>query len=188
MKKALKYAIIMTIVTSLSLSFISIGAAERPTYENIILDPEEPLRKSSIEFSVEIIGDDIDEVRIRVQECYIEESGDEACALNVLNESLITTDNVTWTGTATLLWDYSTIGHCWLEIKSNGTWYDYAPSQGYEDTDFDILPIENGGDNGDNGDNGGNGTDDSDGTPGFELALLVISMVLALSIYKKKRK
>ena len=98
---------------------------------------------------------------------------------------MTTTDNVTWTGSATLLWDLATIGHCWLEIKSNGIWYDYTPSLGYNTTDFDILPIENGGDN---GDNGGNGTDDSDGTPGFELALLVISIILAISIYKKKRK
>jgi hypothetical protein len=64
------------------------------------------------------------------------------------------TENNKWEATCDLLWDDVYLGHCWLVIKSNETWYDYSPSTGYESTDFDILPGED-----DNG-GGGNGKED----------------------------
>ena len=39
----------------------------------------------------------------------------------------------------------------------------------------------------DDGGDGGDDTDDSGGTPGFELILILVSIVVALSVYKRKR-
>jgi hypothetical protein len=186
MKKTLKYAIVITLVISLSFSFISIGAAADPTYGDIILDPIDPMRKTSVDFSVEITGDDIEQVHLRVQECMIDENGMEACSPNVLNESMTTSDDITWTATATLQWNFATIGHCWLEIKSNGTWFSFKEDK-TKWTDFDITTDENGGNgNSGNGNGGNGGNGDNDTTPGFELIISVLAVVIALFIFKRK--
>ena len=186
MKKTLKNALVMTLVAGLCLSFVGVATAD-PTYDYdaINVEPAEPEKLSEVTFSVEITGEAIDEVNIRVQECMDTEEG-EQCYLEVQNKSMTKSDGNTWTCTTELAWDSTTIGHCWLEIKSNGTWYNYAPSEGYDTTDFTVVPAGGNG-NGDNG-NGTNGDDnDTNGTPGFELVLLVSSIVIALFIYEKKR-
>jgi len=187
MKKSLKNALLIMLVTGLCLSTVGIATAD-PTYDydGITVEPAEPERLSEVTFSVEITGEVIEEVCIRVQECMDTEEG-EQCYLDVQNTSMTKSDGNTWTCTTELVWESTTIGHCWLEIKSSGTWYDYAPNKGYDSTDFSVVSAEDGGDG--NGADGGDGTDDTGGgTPGFELILVVISLVVALSIYKRKRK
>jgi len=186
MKKTLKNAFVMTLVAGLCLSFVGVVTAD-PTYDYdaINVEPAEPEILSEVTFSVEITGEVIEEVNIRVQECMDTEEG-EQCYLEVQNKSMTKSDGNNWTCITELAWDSTTICHCWLEIKSNGTWYNYAPSEGYDTTDFTVVPAGGNG-NGDNG-NGTNGDDnDTNGTPGFELVLLVSSIVIALFIYEKKR-
>ena len=175
MKKTLKNALIAMLTICLSLSVVAIASAEDPDYEDIIWSPEEPIRESEVSFTVDITGDNIDEVYVRVEEC-----NDIFCYQDILNESMINTTDNTWEGTVTLLHDDTTYCTVWLEILSNGTWFDFKESK----ITFDVYEDTGNGENGDNGGNGENGTND---TPGFELIVLVISIIVAISIYKKKR-
>lgn len=178
MKKNLKSAIVIMLVTGLSLSFMGIVTAEEPIPGEIIVTPEEIIRLSELTFSVEISGEVPEEVRVNVLEC-----NDQLCyTSDQLNESLQLEEN-TWTGSATLIKSDTTYCEIWLEIKSNGTWYSFSDSF----QKFNVSEIPDNGGNGDNGDNGGNGSNGTNGSPGFELALLVVSVIFALSIYKRKK-
>jgi len=175
MKKTLKNALIAMLTICLFLSVVAIASAEKPNYEEIIWSPEEPTRESEVSFTVEITGDDIEEVYVRVEEC-----NDQFCYQDIINESMTNTMDNTWEGTVTLIHDDTTYCTVWLEILSNETWFDFKDSK----ITFDVFEETGNGDNGGNGGNGENGTND---TPGFELIVLVISIIVAISIYKKKR-
>ncbi len=174
MRKILKNALVLTLVTGLCLSFVGMVSATEPTFGDITVSPEEPTILSDVDFSVNVTGDNIQEVRIEVEECI----GLDFCYAKQ-NVSMELEEGL-WKATVTLEHDDATVGHCWLVIKSNGTWYSFATSVSpdYESTDFDIMPDE---------DNGDGDTDDTNGTPGFELILILVSIVVALSIYKRKR-
>lgn len=184
MRKSIRNATLVMLVTALCLTFVGISTAE-PTYDydGINVDPVEPEQQSEVAFSVEVTGDEvIDEVYIRVQECRMVD-GDEQCHKDVQNKSMTNTDGNNWTVTTDLIWDMATIGHCWLEIYSNDTWYNFAPNEGFATSDFTITT----GDDGGNGGNGGDGNGDSDDSPGFELILVMISIIAVLFIFKRKR-
>jgi hypothetical protein len=180
MEKTMKNAIVIMLVAGLFLSLVGIATAEEPTFGDITITPAEPTVLSDVKFSVEITGENITEVRLEVEECV----GPDFCYAKQ-NVSMMELGEGLWETTVTLEHDDATVGHCWLVIKSNETWYNFAPSVSpdYESTDFDIMPEEDDGD--DNG--GGDGTDDNGGTPGFELVLVIISIIVAFSIYKRKR-
>lgn len=174
MKKILKNAMLLMLVTLLCLSFVGPVNADEPSYTEIAVSPEEPTRLSEVTFTVNITGEDIEEVRIIVEECI-----EGLCYPDLHNESMENTQGNDWEGTATLVHDDATYGTCWLVIKSNGTWYDFRENR----KEFDVLPIEENGQT--NGDTNGDGG--TDGTPGFELILVVVSIAIILSIYRKKR-
>ena len=182
MKKTLKNALVIMLVTGLCLSLVGIATAEEPTFGDITLSPVEPTRQSDVTFTVDVTGTSIEEVSLVVMEC-VEEGGNEIChpGENV-SMAIITGD--TWEVTKTLSYDDTTIGHCWLVVKNNGTWYSYQNDNSTW-TNFTVVPGDDG--NGDNGDGTNGGDNGTNGTPGFELVLLVSSIVLALFIYKKKR-
>ena len=184
MRKSLRNILVMMLVFGICLSFIGMATADEPSYGTITVTPIEPTRQSDVTFTVEITGDDITEVNLRIQECTVTD-GTEACSSTVLNVSMTNTVNNTWTGSTTLEWQLTTISHCWLEINSNGTWYDDSDDE-TKWTDFTVIP-DDGDDNGDNGDTGGDDSDDTGGTPGFELIFVLISVLVVLFIYKKKR-
>ena len=174
MKKTLKHAIVMILVAGLWLSSVGIGTADEPTFGEIDVSPENPEQLSDVTFTVDVDGENITDVRINVEECI-----EGMCYPDYQNVSMENTANNTWEGTITLKHDDATYGTCWLVIKSNETWYDFKETK----KEFDISAST---ENGDNGGNGGNGGDGADDTPGFELIILVISIVVALSLYKRK--
>lgn len=178
MKKTLKNALIAMVAICLFSSVVAIVSAEDPSYEDIVWSPEEPIRESEVSFTVDITGDVPEEVYVRVEEC-----NDIFCYQDILNESMMNTVGNTWEGSVTLVHDDTTYCTVWLEILSNGNWTNFKESRITFDVYEDTGNGENGG-NGDNGENGENGTDD---TPGFEVIVLVISIIVAISIYKKKR-
>ena len=183
MKKTLKNALVTMLVTGLCLSLVGIATAEEPTFGDITLDPDEPTIQSDVTFTVDVTGTSIEEVSLFVMECVIQEDGTEFChAAENISMTIVTGD--TWGVTTTLVYDDTTISHCWLVIKDNGTWYSYQDDNSTW-TDFTVVPGDDG--NGDNGDGTNGGDNGTNGTPGFELILLVSSIVLALFIYKKKR-
>jgi len=178
MKKTLKNALIAMLAICLFSSVVAIVSAEDPNYEDIDWSPEEPIRESEVSFTVDITGDDIEEVYVRVEEC-----NDIFCYQDILNESMMNTVGNTWEGSVILQQVDTTYCTVWLEILSNGTWFNFKDSK----ITFDVYEDTGNGENGENGENGGNGDDGTDDTPGFELLVLVISIIVAISIYKKKR-
>ena len=175
MREILKNALVVTLVTGFCLSFVGMATAEEPTFGEITVLPEEPTRLSEVTFSVDVIGYNMEEVRINVVEC-----NEEMCHADYQNVSMENTEDATWEGTVTLEHGDTVYCEFWLVIKSNGTWYDFKDS-------VQIFDVSAGtGDDGTNDDttNGDGGTNR---TPGFELILIVISTVIALSIYNRKR-
>ena len=178
MKKTLKNALITMLAICLFSSVVAIVSAEDPNYEDIDWSPEEPIRESEVSFTVDITGDDIEEVYVRVEEC-----NDIFCYQDILNESMMNTVGNNWEGSVILQQVDTTYCTVWLEILSNGNWTNFKDSK----ITFDVYEDTGNGENGENGENGGNGDDGTDDTPGFELLVLVISIIVAISIYKKKR-
>jgi hypothetical protein len=182
MKENMKNVLVVTLIVGLCLPIVGIATAVQPTYGNIALDPEEPTRQTEVTFTVDVTGADIEEVFIKVQECVDPGTSNYFCHAGLLNLSLTNAEGTsTWEGTGTLQYDDSDVGHCWLVVKSNGIWYDDS-SDSAKYTNFTIVPEDNGSDN-----NGADGGDNTGKTPGFELLLVIVSIVVALFIYKKKR-
>ena len=168
----------MALVTGLFLSIVGIANADEPSVGKISISPVKPTRQSKVNFSVDVTGDNIEEVRVKVEECVGDpNSPDYFCYTGLLNVSLSNVSG-TWKGTGTLQYSNSDEGHCWLVVKSNGVWYDFKNDKTTW-TNFTIVPASNNGTNG--------GGDSTDKTPGFELILVIVSIVVALFIYKKKR-
>ena len=180
MRKNLKNVLVIILVAGLCLTIAGLATADEPSVGKISVSPEEPTRESEVNFSVSVTGDNIEKVYVKVEECVGDpDSPDYFCYAGLLNVSL-TDVSGTWKGTGTLQYANSDEGHCWLVVKSNGTWYDFKNDKTTW-TNFDIVAAPN---NNGNGTNGGNNTDDS---PGFELILIIVSIAVALFIYKKKR-
>jgi hypothetical protein len=178
MRKNLKNVFVMALVTGLFLSAVGIATADEPTVGKISISPVKPTRQSEVNFSVTVTGDNIEKVYVKVEECVGDpDSPDYFCYTGLLNVSLSNVSG-TWKGTGKLQYSNSDDGHCWLVVKSNGEWYDFKNDRTTW-TNFTIVPASN------NGTNGGDNTDKT--TPGFELILVIVSIVVALFIYKKKR-
>ena len=178
MKNTLKNTIITMLAIGLLLSTITTITADEPNYDEISISPEEPTQLSELTLSVDITGETITEVFVKVEECI-----EGMCYPDIQNISMQNTEGNTWEATVTLIHDDAVYGTVWLIVNSNGTWYDFSKIK-EEKQEFDISPSSTNGENGENGENGGNG---DNGTPGFELLVLVVSIIVALSIYKKKR-
>lgn len=181
MRKNLKNVLLVMLVAGLCLAIVGIANADEPSVGEIRISPEEPTRQSEVNFSVSVTGDNIEKVYVKVEECVGDpDSPDYFCYTGLLNVSL-TNVGGTWKGTGTLQYDNSDEGHSWLVVKSNGTWYDFKNDRTTW-TNFTIVPADDGADG-----NGADGGDSTDKTPGFELILVIVSIVVALFIYKKKR-
>lgn len=178
MKKNLKNVLVIILLAGLCLSIAGIATAEEPSVGKISISPEKPTRQSKVNFSVQITGDNIEKVYVKVEECVGDpDSPDYFCYAGLLNVSLNDVSG-TWKGTGTLQYANSDEGHCWLVVKSNGIWYDFKNDKSTW-TNFKIIAANN------NGANGGDSTNNK--SPGFELILVIVSIVVALFIYKKKR-
>jgi hypothetical protein len=181
MRKNLKNVLVMILVAGLFLTIAGIATADEPSVGKISISPQKPTRLSQVNFSVQITGDNIEEVRVKVEECVGDPSSpDYFCYTGLLNVSLSNAGG-TWKGTGTLQYDNSDDGHCWLVVKSNGVWYDFKNDRTTW-TNFTIVPANN-----NNNNNGTDGGSSSNNTPGFELILVIVSIAVALFIYKKKR-
>ena len=177
MRKNLKNVLVIILVAELCLAFAGIATADQPSVGAISLSPKKPTRQSEVNFSVSVTGDNIEKVYVKVEECVGDpNSPDYFCYTGLLNVSLSNVSG-TWKGTGTLQYSNSDEGHCWPVVKSNGVWYDFKNDKTTW-TNFSIVPASN---------NGTNGGDNTDNTPGFELILVIVSIVAALFIYKKKR-
>jgi len=147
-----------------------VGAAD-PTVDDISYDPTSPTKESTITFTAEVSGDDI-EVWLTVQEC-----SDEICYIDKHNESMTAAGDNTYEAVVTLEKNDATYVKYWLEVVSDNTWYSFK-----DDLEELHLSTSSNGDTG-NGDDGG-----SNQSPGFELIVLMASIGIILFVFKRKRK
>jgi hypothetical protein len=153
--------------------FVSISASTvlaDPTVVRVTIDPAKPLPLSTITFNTTILSsENIDEVRLLVQECR-----EDLCFIYSFNLSMEKTANDTYQAQCTLIQQEATQIKYYLKIVCNETWYT-------SDTTFTPLAL----------DTKKNTTQDSHdpvSTPGFEIPLLVLSIVLIVVINQWGRK
>jgi len=181
MEKIFKNTLVTILAIGIFVSMAGITSAVEPTVNTIELTPTQPKQKTEVTFTVEVTGENISEVWIEVEECTDPNSANYFCH-PVYNLSA-TEDNGVWSVTKTLEYSDTAEGHCWPVVLDNGTWYSFKMDFS-KWTNFTVLPADE--PNG-NGGNGGNGNGDSDDSPGFELILVMISLIAVIFIYKRKR-
>ena len=136
-------------------------ANAEPTVIDITFYPEEPAPLSTITFNATVDGDDISAVYLIVEEC----AG--LICYKVQNVTMNEVGNGTYQAEATLKRDDATMVKYHLKIESNGAWYEN------ERVEFDLSEKTNG--------------QNSKKTPGFELIILIMS-IIAVTFYIKKRE
>ena len=162
--------ILITITLILCLfNFISNSTnASEPNIIELSLDPVEPKPMSAINFTAKIVSDDdIESVRIIVTECL-----QGMCSAFNYNESLNRTTNNSYEGQVLLTRNDAIKIKYRLEILSNGAWYVSNTSfydlntTGFNYTKEDKEKLKS--------------------TPGFELILMLFSIILTLFLKKRK--
>lgn len=170
MGETIKTVFLVMLLIGLCLSFAGLSTASEPTIENIDYTPKNPAPLSIVTFNAEISGDDISEVRLIVDECN-ENSG--TCYYPSLNVSMSWTGANMYQAEVTLQHEKATIVKYHLVI--DGERY---PKLSTDDFKFDLVPVSNGGDTGND--------DESKGTPGFEI-LILLSSIIIVTFYMRKR-
>lgn len=160
------------IVCILGLSLSALGVTAAPVVEDITPDPSVPTVLSTIAFTANVSGDNISAVHVIVKECNAD-----ICYFPPQNTSMDELPSGEYEAEVTLIHsDAIYIGY-WLVIKDDGVWYNYEDDQVEVYLDLDT----------DNGQTGGS-KDKSDSSPGFELILLITSIALLISLYRRKRR
>jgi len=179
MKKIVENTIIMMLILGLCLSFTSIVSADDPTYDDITVDPAEPERLSEVTFTVDVTGENVEEVYIKVEEC-----NDILCYQDIQNVSMTNTEGSTWECSVTLIHDDTTYSSIWLIIKNDdGTWYELSDLK----QEVTVVESSTGDGDGDGDGDNGNGDNGGGGIPGFELIFALVSIAVVLFIYKRNR-
>ena len=139
-----------------------------PTVVQVSIDPAKPLPLSTITFNATILSNETIDVHLLVQECRAD-----LCFIYGFNISMEKIANDTYQAQCTLIQEEATQIKYYMNIACNETWY-------ITNTTFIPLAIE-----------GKNNTTqdphDPPSTPGFEMSLLVLSVVLILILNQWRR-
>lgn len=181
--KNIKKISIIIILSLLSISFISFNTNAAYEIQNIVFDPENPIKKSSVVVIVSVfdLGEN-DEISLFIKECD-ENTGICDEPRNITLTKIDGSDD--YRAEVDLTFNSATYLDYWYEIYYNGEWI--RDPEGLTDT---YGPVQYGQDNG-NGDtnggttNGGNGNDN--GSPGFELIIMLIAIIIGIYWFKRKR-
>jgi len=138
-------------------------AIAAPTIGEITLNPSEPTPQSTIDFSVDINGDDISSVWLIVQEC------NENICYSGQNVSMSKVSVDGYEAEATLIHADATYIKYYVEVQSE----EWTKST-YVELDLSKEP----------NDHTGNGNNK---TPGFELLLLIMSMMFVVFLMRKRK-
>ena len=130
-----------------------------PDVTNISLNPANPKPLSTITFTATITGDQIDEAYMLLVEC------NEKTCFQKVNESMTMIEPGKYQADITLSKSSSTYIQYWVEYNEGGKW------TGSED-DFIKKNLNV----------------DQDDSPGFELLVFLISIIILIFIIKKKRR
>jgi hypothetical protein len=162
----LLFAIVLIYLFSVSSSKVLAD----PTVKQVTIDPAEPLPLSTITFNATVLSNEtIKETWILIQECR-----NDMCFVHDFNVSMMRTTNNTYQAQCTLIQKEATQFKYRLKIVTNKTLYI---------SNTTIIPLAVAAKN--------NTTQDShnpQSTPGFEIPLLVLSIVLILVFDQWRRK
>ena len=171
MKKIKGYILVAVILGMFLLGF---NAVADSTY-TIDVDPSEPEPLSTVTFIATVTGDSVEEVYLIVIECK-----DDSCyTIDAFNESMESQGGDVYQKAITLMQSDANNIEYYLVVKDNGIWYNFLDQ-------FEVLNLKISSGNGGNG-GSTNGDDGSTKTPGFELLVFIISIVILVFILKRKR-
>ena len=175
--KKLEYFIIIGFFLISFVSLLSTVSAD-PTVNNIITNPSNPKPLSSVTVIANISGENITNVALTVSECS-DETG--LCYVNpVLNENMTLNSNGNYEKEFTLKDADGRTDHIEYRFTVNDNGEEYILDDDSFKTYLDLSSNENG--------DGGNGQDNGSGdTPGFELVLIFLAIIIGVIYYKKKR-
>ena len=161
--KYYKKITLYTIVLILTMNFLIINTIADPV-TNIAVIPDEPEPLSTVTITVNMINDDIiEQVYLKIKEC----SNDICFSIENISMEL---DGEKYSIDYKLTHSDATFFTYWLNIKSEGSWYETEHIDVY-------LKIE-----AENGDNDGN-----KGIPGFEIIIFIAALFITYIVIKKKR-
>jgi len=158
-KRSTKIITTILVLFGLFISTASIVSAADPT---VSIDPTEPTAKSSVTFTAEFTDSDISNVKLIVQEC-----NPTICYADKLETSMTEMSANNFEGSVTLTHDDGTYIKYWVEYKVGDVESSHGPIEKNLKTS-----------------NGNNGSNDS---PGFEIILVFISVIMIMFILKRKR-
>lgn len=167
-----KKSIIFGIIIIMSFLLSTLMTAAVPSYD-IELSPNKPKPSSSITFTVTFSDDSLTDVNIIVAECKIE-NNDESCFADMIDEPMDKIGSGEYQKQVTLKHSDATYIKYWLAVEENGEIKDLSDELVQIDLDISTSAGE---------DNG----DDSEESPGFELLVLLVSLVILIAIIRKKR-
>jgi hypothetical protein len=144
------------------LCLLSVSIKADPVVDDITLDPGQPSPGATVIFTAEVTGNQISNVYLIIQEC----KSDDFCFTRT-NESMNKVENGKYEKSLTLKHSDATYIQYFLNINEGGTWYSFD-----SDIEKTYLKIE----------------EDEDSSPGFELLVFIISLIILIFIIKKKRK
>jgi len=160
--------IIIPLLLCLLNFYVNTLSASEPNILEISLDPIDPKPMSTINFTAKIESDDdIERVRIIVTECM-----EGLCSVFGYNESLDKTTDNSYEGQVLLTRNDAAQIKYHIEIYYNGTRYISNTSfYNLNTTGFNYI---------------GEDKEKQESTPGFELVLILLSIVLCLYLSKRK--
>lgn len=168
-QKIILYAIIIGCITT---TFGTALAAD-PILGEVTLNPEHPTKLSKITFSANIIGEDIETVKIIVLECNATTG---ICQNNRDNQTMQHIEGSLYRTNITL--DYATASYItyWVYVESvTGVTTTLPNAQGVK------INLSVGSNNGNNSNNG------NDETPGFEVVLFIVAVCSAMIVIGRMR-
>jgi len=151
--------------------FLSIPSVIAQPNIDITFEPEEPAPESKINFTATVSGENISEVYICLSECK-----EGLCYADSFNESMDEISEGVYQKDITMIHSDATYIEYWAVVNDNDTWYNF-------NLDYETANLKTSS-NGNGDTTNGNDTDD---TPGFEMILVLLSLVVLIFLFKRKR-
>lgn len=169
MNKSIK-SILFGIIIIMSFLLSTLITAAVPSY-NIEINSNKPKASSTVTFTATFSDDSLTAVNIIVAECKLVEN-DEFCFADTIDEPMDKIDSGQYQKQVILKHSDATYIKYWLAVEENGEIKDLSDELVQMDLDVST-----------DGDNG-----DSEESPGFELIILIISLIIVIAIIRKKRE
>ena len=166
-----KYNIIILSIFLISMLFTSIVSAD-PTVDSITTDPVKPKPLSTFTIIVDISGVNIEEVKVTVTEC-TDGPPETTCFVSHTNLAMTLNNDGKYETQVSLTGTQDSIDHVQYVYYITDDGVEYTLTEDFR-TDLDVS----------NGQN--NGVGGSNSSPGFELILLIIAIIVGLIIIRKK--